>query len=347
LKEAHLIPEGRPKSIASGVATVYGSEAVTITLQFAVFPPSFVITVIVADPTAFAVTTPEEDTVATDVLFDDHDTVLSVAFDGVTVAVNVRVSPTYMDRDELLKLTPIAETVAEFTVTEQVAVFPPSFVFTVIVVEPDVFAVTTPEDDTVATDVLLDDQITDLSVALDGETVAVNEYVSPSVSVNEVLSRLTPVTAMTFAVTTTEQVAVLDPSFVVTVIDALPGVFAVTTPEEETVATEVLLDDHVTDLLVALEGVTVAISVSVFPSVKVNDVLFRLTPVTEITFSLTVTEQVAFLPPSFVVTVIVAVPAALAVTKPEEDTVTTVVLLEDQVTDLFVAFDGETVATKV
>jgi hypothetical protein len=252
-----------------------------------------------------------------------------------------------MERAVLSRLTPVTETVAAKTLTEHVAVFPPSLVVTVIFAVPATLAVTIPAEDTVATAVLLDDQVTDLSVALDGETVAVNEYVSPSVSVNEVLSRLTPVTAMTFAVTTTEQVAVLDPSFVVTVIDALPGVFAVTTPEEETVATAVLLDDQITDLSVALEGVTVAVSVSVFPSVKVNDVLFRLTPVTETTLALTVTEQVAFLPPSLVVTVIVAVPAALAVTKPEEDTVATVVLLEDQVTDLFVAFDGETVATKV
>ena len=43
----------------------------------------------VADPTAFAVTTPEEETVATDVLFDDHVTVLFVAFEGETVAVKV------------------------------------------------------------------------------------------------------------------------------------------------------------------------------------------------------------------------------------------------------------------
>jgi hypothetical protein len=152
---------------------------------------------------------------------------------------------------------------------------------------------------------------------------------------------------MTFAVTTTEQLAVLDPSFVVTVIVALPGVLAVTTPEDETVATAVLLEDQVTDLSVALKGVTVAVSVSVFPSVKVKDVLFRLTPVTETAFSLTVTEQVAFLPPSLVVTVIVAVPAALAVTKPAEDTVATVVLLEDQVTDLSVALEGVTVADSV
>jgi hypothetical protein len=154
------------------VTDTIGSD--TVTEHVAFLPPSFVVTVIVAFPADLAVTTPDDETVATEVLLEDHVTDLSVAFDGVIVAVNVRVSPTYMDRDELLRLTPVTETVAELTVTEHFAVLPPSFVVTVIVAEPAVFAVTTPEDDTVATEVLLDDHVTDLSVALAGETVAVN-----------------------------------------------------------------------------------------------------------------------------------------------------------------------------
>ena len=71
------------------------------------------------------------------------------------------------------KLTPVTETVLALTVTIHVAVFPPSLVFTVIIAVPAAFAVTTPEDDTVATDVLLDDQVTDLSVAFEGVIVAV------------------------------------------------------------------------------------------------------------------------------------------------------------------------------
>ena len=77
------------------------------------------------------------------------------------------------------------------------------------------------------------------------------------------------------------------------------------------------------------------------------DVLFRLTPVTDTLAAVTVTVHVAVLPPSFVLTVIVAVPAALAVTTPEEDTVATDVLLEVQVTDLSVAFEGLIVAVRV
>ena len=218
-------------------------------------------TVIVADPAAFAVTTPEEETVATDVLLEDQVTDLSVAFDGDTVAVNAWVSPTVIVSDVLFKLIPVTGTVAAFTVTEHVAVLKPSFVVTVIVVVPTALAVTTPEDDTVATDALLEDQVTDLSVAFDGVTVAVNAWVSPTVIVSDVLFKLIPVTGTVAAFTVTAHVAVLAPSTVVTVIVADPTPFAVTTPAEDTVATELLLDVHVTVLFVALAGETVAVRV--------------------------------------------------------------------------------------
>lgn len=168
------------------------------------------------------------------------------------------------------------------TVTEQVAFLPPSLVVTVIVADPADLAVTTPEEDTVATDVLLDDHVTDLSVALDGVTVAVSVWVSPTVIDKDVIFILTPVTATVAADTVIEHVAVLLPSLVVTVMVAVPALFAETTPDEETVATEVLLEDHVTDLSVALDGVTVADRVCVSPSVIDKDVLSKLTPVTEI-----------------------------------------------------------------
>ena len=60
-----------------------------------------------------------------------------------------------------------------------------------------------------------------------------------------------------------------------------------------------------------------------------------------------VTAQVAVLPPSAVVTVIVEIPAATAVTTPLLLTVATPVLLDDQLTDWFVAFEGDTVAVSV
>jgi hypothetical protein len=66
----------------------------------------------------------------------------------------------------------------------------------------------------------------------------------------------------------------------------------------------------------------------------------KLTPVT----APTVTSQVAVLPPSAVVTVIAVAPAAMALTRPELETVATLGLLLIQVTARFVAFAGEMVA---
>ena len=327
------------------VTATFAAE--TATLQVAVLDPSAVLTVIVAVPAAFAVTRPDEETVATDVLLEDHVTFLFVAFDGDIVAAKVSVLPTVMDKELLFRVTPVTATVAAVTVTLQVAVLDPSTVFTVIVAVPVAFAVTTPEEETVATDVLLDDHVTFLFVAFDGETVAINVSESPTVSDKLLLFRPTPVTATVAAVTVTLQVAVLDPSTVFTVIVAVPAAFAVTRPEEDTVATAVLPDDHVTFLFVAFDGATVAVSVSVSPTVSDKLLLFSVTPVTATVASVTVTLHVAVLDPSAVLTVIVAEPAAFAVTRPEEETVATDILLDDHVTFLFVAFDGETVAVNV
>ena len=175
-----------------------------------------------------------------------------------------------------------------------------------MVAVPADLAVTTPEVETVATDVLLEDQVTALFVALEGETVAVMVAVLPSSRLNEVLSNDTPVTETVAGLTVTTQVAFFAPSSVVHVMVAEPADLAVTTPEVETVATDVLLEDQVTALLVALEGETVAVRVAVLPSSRLNDALSKETPVTETVAFLTVTEQEAVLFPSCVVQVIVA-----------------------------------------
>ena len=107
---------------------------------------------------------------------------------------------------------------------------------------------------------------------MDGVTVAVSVAVFPFVRLSDVLERVIPVAGV---VTVTEQVAFLLPA--VAVIVALPFPTAVTTPLE-TVATDVLLDVHTT-LSVELDGVTVAVSVAVFPFVRLSDVLERVIPV--------------------------------------------------------------------
>ena len=182
-------------------------------------------------------------------------------------------------------------------------------------------------------------------MALSGLTVAVKVRVSPSVSVAVVLSNDTPVTGYTFALTVTEQVAVLLPSSVVTVIVAVPAFNAVTLPLE-TVATEVLLLFQLTFLLVALLGLIVAVRVNSSPSVISQDALSRVTSVTGYTFALTVTEHVAIFPPSSDFTVIVALPGLIAVTTPSF-TDATDELLDDHITFWFSAFEGDTVAIRV
>ena len=84
--------------------------------------------------------------------------------------------------------------------------------------------------------------------------------------------------------TVTVQVAVLlEPSDDLAVMVAVPLATAVTKPVLLTVATDVLLLVHVTLLLVALLGVTVADSCRVWPLlVNVAVVLLRLMPVTGI-----------------------------------------------------------------
>ena len=66
-----------------------------------------------------------------------------------------------------------------------------------------------------------------------------------------------------FALTVTLKVAFFLPaSFAVAVIVALPAFFAVTTPLDDTVATFVLLDFHVTDFVAASLGLYVGCSVN-------------------------------------------------------------------------------------
>ena len=67
--------------------------------------------------------------------------------------------------------------------------------------------------------------------------------------------------------TVTSHFVVFAPSSVVTVIAALPGATAVTSPVAETVATFSSLDDQLTFLFVAFSGRTVAVRVALSPSV--------------------------------------------------------------------------------
>ena len=193
-----------------------------------------------------------------------------------------------------------------------------------------------------AISVLSELHVTFLLSALSGFTVAVNVSVSPSVRVSSVLSRVTSVTPTALTFTVTLQVAVFPPSSVVTVITASPAFTAVTLPAPSTVATSVLSELHFTFLLSALSGLTVAVSVSVSPSVNVSSALSRVTSVTPIALAFTVTAQVPDLPSAVAVTV--AVPGLRPWTVPALSTVATLRSDDDHATALSDAASGETLA---
>ncbi len=119
-------------------------------------------------------------------------------------------------------------------------------------------------------------------VALAGATVAVSWVVAFTATEAEVGVMLTPVTATPPepVVTVMVLVAVLFPSWVVTVTVAEPAATPVTKPLALTVATPGFELDQVTFWLVALLGATVAVSCVVAFTATVTVVGLTLTPVT-------------------------------------------------------------------
>jgi hypothetical protein len=168
-----------------------------------------------------------------------------------------------------------------------------------------------------------------MSAALNPVTDALKDRVISVVVCDEepFAVRLEKVTAVVGALTVTLQVAVLLPSSVVTVMVAVPALTAVIVPPD-TVATVGALVLHVTFLFVALEGATVAVNVSILPTVIVVDDLFKDTPVTSTGGgAVTVTVQAAVLLPLAVVTVITALPTDTPITTPFVTVATAVLLL--------------------
>ena len=149
--------------------------------------------------------------------------------------------------------------------------------------------------------------------------------------------------------TVTLQVEFLLPSSVVTVIVAIPVLTAVIFPTLSTVTIVGFEDVHATTLFIAFVGFTVASKISVAPTIREAEVLFKLTEVT-LTIGLsivTVTVQVEVLLPSTVVAVMVTVPAPIAVIFPALSTVAMVLSDDVHVTALFVALLGLIVDVKV
>lgn len=133
------------------------------------------------EPADIPDTTPNEFTVAIDVFVEDHVTVLLVALDGITMAVNCFVEP-------VLTVNVIGETLTDVTGTVMVNVHVAARPFAVIariIALPAETAVISPDELTLAL-AELELHITVLSVALDGKTVAISAKVLLGWNVAEV-----------------------------------------------------------------------------------------------------------------------------------------------------------------
>ena len=143
--------------------------------------------------------------------------------------------------------------------------------------------------------------------------------------------------------TLTVHFAVL-PLPVFAVMTAEPLFLPTISPLDETVTTLLLSDVHVSVLSVAFEGLIAGIRSAISPLPIEKAVLLREIPVTSTGGLVTVTEHDAVLP-LLVFAVMVAFPAATAVTFPSE-TVATLLLLVVHVTVLSVESVGYTVAVR-
>ncbi len=219
---------------------------------------------------------------------------------------------------------------------------PPSIVRAVTVAVPAKRPMTLPLGSTDTTAGSDDVHPTSLSVAEAGATVALSRAVCPDISETAVGLTVTPVADT--GVTDKDAVAVNPPSRVRAVMTAVPGAKPSTTPELDTDAMSTLDEAQMTAWSAAFAGRTDATSeVDVPAGIEANEGVTEM----PVTGTGTVIEAVAENPPSTVVTVTTAVPAATPVMTPPAVTDTTAGSLEDHLTERFVAALGETVAVSV
>ena len=229
---------------------------------------------IVALPPPAAVTPPFWSTDAIALFELDHVTVLSVASSGKTVATSVSLSPFFNASDALFKFTDATSMTFFCTVTVHDAVLFPALAMTYAI--PSFIARISPSV-TLTVEGSELSQVTVLSVAFSGRTVATSVVPDPSTKVTDVLSKVTLSTGITFFDTVTLHAA-LFPS-AEAVMTANPSVTAVTTPSVTVaiVSSEVL---QVTVFSFAFSGSTVAFSSLDSPSTKVNSFGSMTTSVT-------------------------------------------------------------------
>ena len=221
---------------------------------------------IVPVPLPTEVTRPADETVAMPGAFGTHVTAapgMAVPPASFTVAVSVAVAPIDAKESDVGDNSMLARTCE--TVTADVALAEPEVA--VIVAVPAATAVTSPADETVATDAADVDHVTvapDMADPPVSFTVALSVTVSPNDAKVVVLGETS--TVDTTCPTVTADVPVAAPE--VAVIVAVPSATAVTSPAADTVATVSADVAHVTVALAIVApfwSLTVAVSCVVSP----------------------------------------------------------------------------------
>jgi hypothetical protein len=325
-------------AITLAVAGLTVTEATGTGITARIALPDFpsLVAMIVVVPAATAVTTPEGEIVAivwSAVLQITTRPVRTLLLASNVVAVACVVCPTWTVDADSATLTDA--TGIGVTVIEDVPLLPS--LVAVITALPAATAVTNPVDETLARVGSLDDHVTTRPVSalpLRSWGVAVNWCVKPTVSVAD--EGLTA-TVATGTVTVIEAVPVL--VSLVAVIVVLPPPIAVTRPLASTVATDRLLEVHVTVrpvriLLLASFSVAVSCCVEVIPSAKVAEAGVTVTVATGI--GLTVITGVEALGADSLAAVMIAVPtpAAVAVIVAPPDVLTELGALSERIVGL-------------
>ncbi len=322
-----VVPVMRTPALGGVTATVLTgtSDTVIVLVPLCVS----LVAVIVAVPGATAVTTPAADTVATPVLFEPHVTTRSVTtLPAVSLTVGVRAKVCVTSIALVAGATVTLPTGIFVTVIADVPLLPS--LVAVIVTVPAATPVTRPVELTVATVGSLVPHVTTRPVSnppIESLVVAANCVVA--------VTRMPALggDTTTLLTGTSDTLIVLVPLFVslVAVIVAVPGATAVTNPVDDTVATPVLFEPHVTTRSVTTVP-TLSVTVGVRETVCVTSsaLLVGATVTLPTGIFVTVTNDVPLLPS--LVAVIVAVPSATPVTSPFTFTVAIVGSLEPQVT---------------
>jgi hypothetical protein len=249
---------GRKASLPSPIVKLEGmfnptKGTVTVTVQVAVFVGSAVdLVVMVAVPPAIAVICPVVLTVATEGSSLDQVTPCWVVSGGVKIGVSSAVPFLAKSRVVRFKPRPVMGIMIVTVALALMLLF--SVDVAVMVAVPAAIALISPvELLTVATAVLLLDQVTPVSVVSEGVKIGVSVSVPPLVKSRVFGFKPRPV--MGIVIVTVAVALILPFSVDVAVMAALPAPTAVICPVElSTVATEVSLLDQVTPVWVVLIG---------------------------------------------------------------------------------------------